>query len=62
MHWIYLINEFHNFSWITEINELFHDIQIYLDAPVHIVQAYIYKKNIFSKTVLVSLLSVFIYF
>ncbi len=21
-------------SWITEINELFHDILIYLDAPV----------------------------
>ncbi len=26
MHWIYLIHEFHNLSWITEINELFHDI------------------------------------
>ncbi len=23
MHWIYLIHEFHNLSWITEINELF---------------------------------------
>ncbi len=34
MHWIYLINEFHNLSWITEINELFHDILIYWDAPV----------------------------
>ncbi len=33
MHWIYLIHEFHNFSWITEINELFHDILIYWDAP-----------------------------
>ncbi len=30
-----LINEFHNLSWITEINELFHDILIYWDAPVH---------------------------
>ncbi len=35
MHWIYLIYEFHNLSWITEINELFHDILIYWDAPVH---------------------------
>ncbi len=34
MHLIYLIHEFHNLSWITEINELFHDIQIYSDAPV----------------------------
>ncbi len=36
MHWIYLIHEFHNLSWITEINELFHDILIYWDAPVYI--------------------------
>ncbi len=28
MHWIYLIHEFHNLSWITEINELFHNILI----------------------------------
>ncbi len=34
MHWIYLIHEFHNLSWITEINELFHDILIYWDATV----------------------------
>ncbi len=34
MHWIYLIHEFHNLSWITEINELFHDIIIYWDASV----------------------------
>ncbi len=34
MHWIYLIHEFHNLSWVTEINELFHDILIYWDAPV----------------------------
>ncbi len=34
VHWIYLIHEFHNLSWITEINELFHDIRIYWDAPV----------------------------
>ncbi len=34
MHWIYLIHEFHNLSWITEINELFQDILIYWDAPV----------------------------
>ncbi len=26
--------EFHNFSWIIEINELSHDILIYWDAPV----------------------------
>ncbi len=30
VHWIYLIHEFHNLSWITEINELFHDILISL--------------------------------
>ncbi len=30
-----LKHEFHNLSWITEINELFHDILIYWDAPVH---------------------------
>ncbi len=30
-----LIHEFHNLSWITEINELFHAILIYWDAPVH---------------------------
>ncbi len=35
MHLIYLIHEFHNLSWITEINELFHDILIYWDAPVY---------------------------
>ncbi len=34
MHWIYLIHEFHNLSWITKINELVHDILIYWDAPV----------------------------
>ncbi len=36
MHWIYLIHEFHNLSWITEINELFHDILIYWDAAVYV--------------------------
>ncbi len=35
VHWIYLIHEFHNLSWISEINELFHDILIYWDAPVY---------------------------
>ncbi len=35
MHWIYLIHEFHILSWITEINELFHDILVYWDAPVY---------------------------
>ncbi len=28
------ILQFHNLSWITEINELFHNILIYWDAPV----------------------------
>ncbi len=28
------LHKFHNLSWITEINELFHDILIYWDAPV----------------------------
>ncbi len=36
VHWIYLIYKFHNLSWITEINELFHDILIYWGAPVYI--------------------------
>ncbi len=31
-----LIHEFHNLSWITEINELFHNILIYWDAPVQV--------------------------
>ncbi len=35
MHLIYLIHKFHNLSLITEINELFHDILIYWDAPVY---------------------------
>ncbi len=39
-HWIYLIHEFHNLSWITEINELFHDILIYWDAPVYAIAIY----------------------
>ncbi len=34
MHLIYLIHEINNLIWITEINELFHDILIYWDAPV----------------------------
>ncbi len=34
VHFIYLIHKFHNLSWITEINKLFHDILIYWDAPV----------------------------
>ncbi len=42
MHWIYLIHEFHNLSWITEINfepwnKLFHDILIYWDACVCVI-------------------------
>ncbi len=45
MHWIYLIHEFHNLSWITEINELFHDILIYWDAPVHFNMAKISKSS-----------------
>ncbi len=34
---IYLIHEFHILSWITEINGLFHNILIYWDAPVYII-------------------------
>ncbi len=36
MHWIDLLHKFHNLSWITEINELFHNILIYWNAPVYI--------------------------
>ncbi len=36
MHLIYLINEFHNLSWITEINELFIYILIYWNSPYKI--------------------------
>ncbi len=35
MHLIDLIHKFHNLSWFTEINELFHDVLIYWDAPVY---------------------------
>ncbi len=42
VHWIYLIHKFHNLSWITEINELFHDILIYWDAPVCVCCFYIH--------------------
>ncbi len=31
---MYLIHEFHNLNWITEINELVHDILIYWGASV----------------------------
>ncbi len=30
-----LKHEFHNLSCITKINEIFHDILIYWDAPVY---------------------------
>ncbi len=46
MHWIYLIHKFHNLSWITEINELFHDILIYWDAPVCMYTVGIYYVHI----------------
>ncbi len=39
VHLIYLIHEFNILSWITEINELFHDILIYWDALTY---TYIY--------------------
>ncbi len=48
MHWIYLKHEFHNLSWITEINELFHDILIYWDAPVYILTV---AKNFWLSTI-----------
>ncbi len=35
LHLIYLIHKFHSLSWITEINELFHDILNYWDVPVY---------------------------
>ncbi len=41
VHCIYLIHKFHNLSWITEINELFHDILIYWDAPVYMCRFYV---------------------
>ncbi len=47
MHWIVLIHELYNLSWITEINELFHDILIYWDAPVG--QHQIRKHKVFCK-------------
>ncbi len=48
MHWIYLIHEFHYLSWITEINELFHDILIYWDAPYfNSLPLYIHKHYIY---------------
>ncbi len=53
MHWIYLIHEFQNLSWITEINELFHDILIYWDAPVNAVlfKLLLTKSLLFNKKV-----------
>ncbi len=33
---LFYTHEFHNLSWISEINELFHDILINWDAPVYI--------------------------
>ncbi len=45
MHWIYFIHKFHNLSWITEINELFHDILIYWDAPVVKVEGIMNSSN-----------------
>ncbi len=29
------MHEFHNLSWITKTNDIFHDILIYWDAPVN---------------------------
>ncbi len=45
MHWIYLIHEFHNLSWITEINELFHDILIYWDTPVYMQRYHFFRSD-----------------
>ncbi len=42
-NWFNTVHEFHNLSWITEINELFHYILIYRDAPVYICSICIYK-------------------
>ncbi len=49
MHWIYLIRKFHNLSWITEINELFHDILIYCDAPVYL-SIWLYRTDVVRST------------
>ncbi len=40
-----LIQKFNNLSWITEINELFHDILIYRDAPVCVCECIISEIN-----------------
>ncbi len=48
MHWIYLIHKFHNLSWITEINELFHNILIYWDVPVFVTFVYVENVKVYS--------------
>ncbi len=46
---MYLINEFHNLSWITEINELFYKILIYWDAPVYVLNQFIKPEQYLKK-------------
>ncbi len=47
VHWIYLIHEFHNLSWITEINGLFHHILIYWDAEYWITEKKVNELTVF---------------
>ncbi len=50
-------------SWITEINELFHDILIYWDAPVNInIENYIQEYISANKTQNVNFLYYYHYF
>ncbi len=52
MHWIYFIHKFHNLSWITEINELFHDINLLRCTCVYKYNNTLYRRIfIFDSTV-----------
>ncbi len=46
----------HNLSWITEINEIFHDILIYWDAPVYTITEALWPltKSIFEPSNIIS--------
>ncbi len=56
MYCIYLTHKFHNLSWITEINELFHAIRIYWDAPVYEIEIFRNIINTFNNTLLINLM------
>ncbi len=53
MHQIYFIHKFHSLSRITEINELFHDIQIYWDAPVYVIVYFRKQRLKYEKCVII---------